>query len=231
MKARYIQEVGTRGQLRIYWDRELVESLEACSECPQGHPNTKYLSNCPNSYGKGKPGIHNAYAPLGTVTDMEAWDAFGRVEDYTHDRWPTQCASCGAPVPATDLIPEVGKEYFRLHRQVSTERFYNTPSGKPEPGDIYLLPWHEPDHCPYWSNCDGNHMYGILPNGWDWDMTSRASNCDLKDNKTHRCWVIHGSAEDGTITVDKNGDTCSAGAGSIAAPGWHGFLRNGEFVT
>jgi hypothetical protein len=33
------------------------------------------------------------------------------------------------------------------------------------------------------------------------------------------------------LTVDKNGDTCAAGAGSILTPAWHGFLRNGELVA
>lgn len=35
------------------------------------------------------------------------------------------------------------------------------------------------------------------------------------------------------ITVNKNGLTCKAGAGSIyhkSGSGWHGFLRNGVFV-
>jgi len=32
------------------------------------------------------------------------------------------------------------------------------------------------------------------------------------------------------FTVDKNGDACAAGAGSILTPTWHGFLQNGELV-
>lgn len=32
------------------------------------------------------------------------------------------------------------------------------------------------------------------------------------------------------ITVDKNGTTCAAGAGSISAGPYHGFLRNGQLV-
>lgn len=31
--------------------------------------------------------------------------------------------------------------------------------------------------------------------------------------------------------VAKNGLTCAAGAGSIATPNWHGYLRHGELVA
>jgi hypothetical protein len=40
--------------------------------------------------------------------------------------------------------------------------------------------------------------------------------------------VRHGEAPN--ITVDKNGVTCGAGAGSIQCGSYHGFLRNGELV-
>jgi len=46
----------------------------------------------------------------------------------------------------------------------------------------------------------------------------------------HRCWVRHGRPEDGTLHVDKNGVTCAAGAGSIVAGNFHGFLHGG-FLT
>ena len=45
----------------------------------------------------------------------------------------------------------------------------------------------------------------------------------------HRCWCRHG--EPPNITVDKNGPTCPAGAGSIQCNDWHGYLRNGELVV
>jgi hypothetical protein len=32
------------------------------------------------------------------------------------------------------------------------------------------------------------------------------------------------------VTVGKSGNTCAAGAGSIAVDGYHGFLRNGSFT-
>lgn len=80
----------------------------------------------------------------------------------------------------------------------------------------------------------GPQLSVICPNGVPWIIDSRASNCTMPDDLEHRCWIRHG--EPPTITVDKNGLTCAAGAGSIMAHGWnggfdyHGFLTNGEFV-
>lgn len=66
----------------------------------------------------------------------------------------------------------------------------------------------------------------ILPNGHEWNVDSRASNCTMKEDRLHRCWVRHG--EPPLVTANKQGGrTCAAGAGSIAVPGYHGFLNNG----
>lgn len=62
-----------------------------------------------------------------------------------------------------------------------------------------------------------------------WYIDYRASNCTMKDDDEHRCWVRHGTVGD-RVTVDKNGKTCGAGAGSFfMGPNneWHGFLRDG----
>lgn len=45
------------------------------------------------------------------------------------------------------------------------------------------------------------------------------------DARPHKCWVRHGTPP--RVTVDKDGLTCGAGAGSIAVPGYHGHLQNG----
>lgn len=79
-----------------------------------------------------------------------------------------------------------------------------------------------------------------------WRIDGRASNCDspcatcgapYRDHLTiahpyvdsrpnHRCWVRHGTVGE-KLHIDKAGDTCGAGAGSIQTDGWHGFLHNG----
>jgi hypothetical protein len=64
-----------------------------------------------------------------------------------------------------------------------------------------------------------------------WYIDDRASNCTKPDDKTHRCWVRHGTFGE-KLTVDKAGNTCAAGAGSFFMDNqrWHGFLRNGVLV-
>jgi hypothetical protein len=68
------------------------------------------------------------------------------------------------------------------------------------------------------------------PDGHEWMIDSRASNCAMPNDNTHHCWVRHGRPEDGTLHVDKSGNTCAAGAGSIETPKWHGFLHNGHLT-
>lgn len=94
---------------------------------------------------------------------------------------------------------------------------------------------------------DGKSLIVKIPGG-DWHVDGQAMNCDspcgicgvpYKDHKDkghnyedskpdHRCWIRHG--EPPNITVDKNGNTCGAGAGSILVKEYHGFLRNGELT-
>lgn len=75
--------------------------------------------------------------------------------------------------------------------------------------------------------------------GWVWHLRHRCHVSEtIIDPKTgaredwmpnddvHRCWVRHGTVGD-PLQVDKNGNTCAAGAGSIQNAGWHGYLKNG----
>jgi hypothetical protein len=64
--------------------------------------------------------------------------------------------------------------------------------------------------------------------GGEWNIDGRASNCTMKEERTHRCWVRHGTPPN--LHVDKNGHTCGAGAGSILSGNYHGFLHNGQLV-
>ena len=165
-------------------------------------------------------GYHNAEIPLGTVPELGAWDHWGKASDYPDERWPTHCDGCGLAAPAT------------VTRQVFTHRQYNTDSWRPEPGDLYWLDWYpcvKNGQCVYgWTNCDGRHLVAVCPNGREWDIDSRASNCTMPDDTLHRCWVRTGAPP--LITVGKSGLTCSAGGGSIQAGSYHGFLRNGNFT-
>jgi hypothetical protein len=73
------------------------------------------------------------------------------------------------------------------------------------------------------SNGDPGVLFVMTPGG-EWCVDSQASNC-TRPGEDHKCWIRHGEAPD--ITVDKNGNTCAAGAGSIQCGSYHGFLRNG----
>jgi len=106
-------------------------------------------------------------------------------------------------------------------------RRYDTPSGELGPGDMYWNDWYPKDM--FWDNKEDHHLCVVLPNGDHWNIDSRASNCTLPNDKTHRCWIREGTPP--SITVGKAGHTCSAGAGSIACGSYHGFLRDGVLVS
>lgn len=117
---------------------------------------------------------------------------------------------------------------WRLGDGTETDSVWNAPPGTMWVGDTFKEHAGERSCAWGWTNCDGRHVRVILPTGEPFDCMRRASNCGLPDDTTHRCWVVHGEPPD--ITLDKNGHTCVAGAGSIAAGGWHGFLREGLLV-
>lgn len=134
--------------------------------------------------------------------------------------WHGSCEGCGEPIPW-----HTGDVYGSSRNS----RVWDTPSGVPEAGCLFWTDDYE-GHClSGWSNCDGRHLHAVLPNGHAWDIDSRANNCGSPDDRTHRCWVRHG--EPPAVHVDKAGFTCSAGAGSIAAGDYHGFLHHGQFTA
>jgi hypothetical protein len=199
LQTRLITEVGTRAWLRVYWGKD-----------------------CQNRWGTNKPGYHDAQVFLIDSDKIGDWSLGGKEEDYPRDRWPTKCDHCEM------LAPEDAK------LQVFRKRRYDNPEGIPQPGDMFWTTWHghtdvrtgeSGDGCYWHDNCDGRHLQVILPNGNEWDIDGRASNCTKPDDKSHRCWVREG--EPPNITAGKQGNTCSAGGGSIKSGDYHGFLRNG----
>jgi hypothetical protein len=98
-------------------------------------------------------------------------------------------------------------------------------------GALYATPRKEgsdPNHWPP-AGHDGLSIVCKMPDGGHWYIESRASNCTMKDDDVHRCWVRHGTVGD-KLTIDKNGYTCEAGAGSIVWGAYHGFLQNGALT-
>jgi len=170
-----------------------------CASCKHGyHSAMTFVADVEADCGKPTPSVSPAY--------------------YRNDpRWPTACA-CGRPFEQDD------------NWQVFQERVY-TRGGSGErmtlsdvrPGDMWNAWWYP------WKGPDGLSLVVVLPNGHHWCIDSRAANCTLPDDDVHRCWVRTGSPP--KVTVGKNAPgqpTCSAGAGSIGVPGWHGFLTDGR---
>lgn len=202
MKIRFIERIGTRIALRVFCHSD------------QGP--------CTHGYGCDASvriqDIHHTREEGKYKDDKHGWlfkHWGGEPEEYPEELWPTKCDKCGTPF-----------EGRKFQRQVFNHKLYNTVSGKPEAGDVYYIDWY-PENM-YWDNHKGDYLFCMLPNGREWNIDGRASNCTMKDDRLHRCWVKHGNPEDGSLHIDKNGHTCQAGAGSIWIDDWHGFLHHGD---
>jgi len=218
-------EIGTMASLRIY---TYHSKHGKCSGRPRGQRG-------------GVLSYHNAQVKIKTSTLRGDFGFAGRPEDYSGDpRWPDRCDGCKVPWGQINAEPV---------RQIFHSRLWDTESGELGPGCMFWSDWDHweesvgqrirdgkvityrvPTTCPHgWSNCQGRHLHAICPDGHEWDIDGRASNCTRPEDQEHRCWIRTGEPPD--VTAGKTGgDTCSAGAGSIATPSWHGFLRSGRFV-
>ena len=234
MKTRYIQVAGTRASLRTYWDDHVFDARRQI-----------YVgkNTCPNSYGRGVPGAHDASVKVVESTPgYRVPDIGGDASDYDEARWPYVCDFCGsrAPeVPAAQSFSDRQHDGCVLEYQLSRKTVYATYDGSwfglPEVGDVFYEDWFKcgeerEGRCIHgWTNCMSHHLMVIVPTMHWWDLSGRASNCTKKNDTTHRCWIAHGDPATGELVhVDKNGLTGQAGAGSLAISGWHGFLHHGD---
>jgi hypothetical protein len=133
--------------------------------------------------------------------------------------WPTHC-SCGYEFQPEDQSQLFGSHIYRRADTGEEMTLRDAPDGA-----MWDVTWFH--GSPDWCGPDGKSLMCRVPTGHDWNIDGQASNC-TRPNEPHKCWVRHGDVPN--LTVDKNGDTCAAGAGSILTPTWHGFLQNGELV-
>jgi hypothetical protein len=158
-------------------------------------------------------------------------------------RWPTHC-DCGyafAPDDPWQVFPE------QLFRGAPDGLLYTLRAAPP--GAMWDATWLKDTE---WAvGPDGISLHVRLPNGHDWCVDQEASNCTrtqwlpgtyvggdgverhaekMWKGRTHYCWIRHGDPRTGNVHVDKDGDTCAAGAGSIQSGNYHGFLHNGELT-
>jgi hypothetical protein len=136
--------------------------------------------------------------------------------DKSDPSWPTHCA-CGYEFEENDARQVFRESIWERQDTGEEVTLRDAPVG---------AMWNA-----YWLNDvkgyigpDGQSLYVKTPGG-DWCIDGIASNCTRREDRVHKCWVRHGDAPN--ITVDKNGDTCAAGAGSIICGSYHGFLRGG----
>ena len=163
----------------------------------------------------GRFSYHNALHVIGDSADEP--------QEPPHDdpRWPTHC-SCGYVfTPDDDDQWQVfGRSLWRRRDSGEVLTLEDMP-----PGAMWDATWlHD---VRGWCGPDGRSLVVRLPNGRDWHIDGRASNCTMPKDDVHKCWVRTG--EPPVLTVGKGGNTCAAGAGSILAGNYHGFLRNGRF--
>lgn len=138
-------------------------------------------------------------------------------------RWPLKCDKC-----VFLFAPNEVRQFFYdlLYRRVDTGEL--TALRDAPPGAMWNAWWLTdllpggmiPGPFP-----DGQALMVKCPNGRDWFIDGRASNCTMPKDDAHHCWIRHGTPPD--LVVDKNGVTCQAGAGSILAGDYHGFLGTG----
>lgn len=195
---------------------------------------------------RGPVSYHNARVPIDVVED--AGQPSGDLWPHDDARWPASCDACAYQFTGPDVwMLDLDREYVRRDTgDVATLRTFG-------PGAMWFADWMLAEGSDRWRGPDGHCLAVKLPNGIDWVIDSYANNCDAPclecgqpfsrhlngeipcrslNPRAHKCWVRHGTVP--RITVDKHGDTCHAGAGSIGAGRgeryYHGFLRNGELV-
>lgn len=160
---------------------------------------------------------HQAMVPLDVIVPVldEKGDPPVQRHPLDDSAWPTHCA-CGYTFTEQD-----DKQVFVDHIMTRSDTGAEVVLRQAPPGSMWHVDWY-PDTM---KGPDGRTLMVKLPNGREWVVDSRANNCTKPDDKVHRCWCRHGEVP--KVTVDKSGNTCSAGAGSIIAGDFHGFLRKG----
>lgn len=179
-------------------------------------------SSCPN-----ETGYHDAMNFLDESREVMSEDGSHWVDSgqtaanfKAHPLWPTHC-SCGYEFDINDSWQLFTSHVYRRADTGEEMTLRDAPAGA-----IWDATWFH--SVADWCGSDGHAFMCRLPFGHDWHIDGPASNC-TRPNEAHKCWIRHGNPPD--LTVDKNGDTCAAGAGSILTSRWHGFLRNGYLVV
>lgn len=153
---------------------------------------------------------------------------------YDDPRWPVECAhGCGYRFTDDDAW-QSWQELLYQRADTGALRVLHPTSPPPdvpsaEPGATWNAWWMA--DTPATRGPDGMALMVRLPDGHDWAVDAEARNCTRPGDRSHKCWVRHGDPRRAQVTVDKAGETCAAGAGSIASGGYHGFLQAGVLTA
>lgn len=180
----------------------------------------QFLRRYSDRYCEVRKCSHDASSLLNVLDGNRSTYTSGDLWDHNDSRWPKTC-ECGYSFEEDDYWQLFHNPLFLCRQTGDVASFRELPVG---------AMWHADWQGTYNGMGIGSdgHCLMVRTPGGDWNVDSRASNCTMPSDNEHRCWVRHGEAP--IITVDKNGRTCQAGAGSIACGNYHGFLQNG-FLT
>ena len=204
---------------QVAWGLRRYSRVGDGFDCAHGyHQALVYLGRAPVVYEQREDG--SRYRTIGVRTPRD------------DPRWPKVCEKCDA-YAFTDadewqdweelIYRRVsdGAE-FVLHQSAGADAI-GIPSAPP--GATWDATW-----LKAWPTPDGIHLMVLLPNGHTWHVDSQASNC-TRPGEPHFCWIRTGDPRACHVTAGKDGDTCAAGAGSILAGDYHGFLRDGVLTA
>lgn len=201
--------------LRCFWIEPTgqvvpVAGIMEAGPCPAGPTHHRAVTA-----GEPQPAVERPRPDGdGTLLDNRMPDALTA---------PERCDRCNHVF--TDDASRFGSWQRRWVRPDTGETFDSPQAAGP--GAMWNADWMPSA----WKGHDARCLVAICPDGTEWMIDGGANNC-TRPGEDHDCWPRHG--EPPNITVDKHPEpgrsTCSAGAGSIATPGYHGFLRDGVFT-
>lgn len=207
-------------------------SLRRYAEIPAG--------GVPCPANPGKYSYHDVRAVVGEApvvfTESDGEKVMEALAPVPHEdpRWPRAC-SCGFVFAETHSWQVFGEVLYSGAPDRQSHTLRDMPVGAL--WDAWWLERH-----PHGPGPDGISLMCETPGG-AWHIDGECSNCtrpqrEVREgrtfltDRTHYCWVRHGDPKaPSTLHVDKEGNTCAAGAGSIQIGGWHGFLHHGHLVV
>lgn len=225
------------GDVQTYWleasDQIAVGLRRYVSKPWEKGPDGEHLLGCEHGHHDALIYIGRDKATFSEDGYREGWKGAPPEDD---PRWPATCSKCDYRFldsderqnwseliyrvtfsPRADV--QVGQEYVIHQNPDVSADAVGAPMALP--GATWDAWWYRRE------GPDGITLMVLLPNRREWNVDSEASNCTRKGDLSHYCWVRDGDPRQCNVTAGKDGDTCSAGAGSIQAGDYHGFLRNG----